>query len=130
MGAGGGSLSKNELPEAGDWEAVHAAIHRLMKGLDMSMARLSRESGVSETTIRYIGRPEKRQRSTLVALAAALGCQYDYLVEVLRGAAEPGASPRSPADLSVLGSVKKQLDGMAETLHAIDGKMETILGRD
>lgn len=123
-------MSKNELPEAGDWEAVHVAVHRLMRRLDMSMARLSRESGVSETTIRYIGRPEKRQRSTLVALAAALGCQYDYLVDVLRGTADPEGAPGPPADLSVLGSMKEQLDEMTETLHSIDGKVETILGRD
>lgn len=122
-------MSKNELPGSGDWKAVHAAVHRLMKRSDLSIARLSRESGVSETTIRYIGRPEKRQRSTLVALSAALGCQHDYLVDVLRGAVDPGALPRPLADMSMLGSVKHQLDGMTKTLHSIDGKVETILQR-
>lgn len=120
-------MSKNELPEGGDWGAVHAAVHRLMKRLDMSVARLSRESGVSETTIRYIGRPEKRQRSTLVALAAALGCQYDYLVDVLRGEAGPGTPPRPFAEASELGSMREQMNAMTETLHSIDGKVETLL---
>lgn len=61
-------MSRNELPEAGNWQQVEAAIHRQRKRLDMSISRLSRESGISETTIRYIGHPEKRVRSTLVAL--------------------------------------------------------------
>lgn len=123
-------LSKNELPEGGDWGAVHAAVHRLMKRLDMSVARLSRESGVSETTIRYIGRPGKRQRSTLVALAAALGCPYDYLVDVLRGETDPVAPPRPPAEGPALGSMKRQMDVMTRTLRSIDGKVDTLLGRD
>lgn len=81
-------MSKNELPEGGDWESVEVALHRRMKRLDMSIARLSRESGVSEPTIRYIGRHEKRQRSTLVALSAALGYRHDYFVNVLLGTPE------------------------------------------
>lgn len=123
-------MSRNELPEGGDWCAVHAAIRRLMERLDMSVARLSRESGVSETTIRYIRKPEKRQRSTLVALAAALGCPYDYLVEVLKGEADPSAEPRPPADLSVLSSMRRQLDVMTRSLRSIDSKVETLISRD
>lgn len=122
-------MSKNELPQNGDWAAVHVAVSRLMRELGLSIARLSRESGVSETTIRYIRRPDKRQRSTLVALAAALECQHDYLVDVLRGAADPETSPQPPADVALLGSMSEKLDGIRETLHDIDGKVETILGR-
>lgn len=56
-----------------------------MGQLDMTIAGLSRKSGVSETTIRYIGRPGKRQKSTLVALSAALGFYPDYLTHKLNG---------------------------------------------
>ena len=130
-------MSRNELPEGGDWEAVHAAVYRQMKRLDMSIARLSRESGVSETTIRYIGRPEKRQRSTLVALSAALGWQYDYLVDVLSGVADPGAPRRAPVDAASiqgllrgeLDLVNEKLEGMGEILYMIGGKVDVLLGR-
>lgn len=124
-------MSRNELPVDGNWEAVHAAVRRLMRGLDMSTARLSRESGVSETTIRYLRRPEKRQRSTLVALAAALGCQHDYLVDVLVGEADPGeaapGTPSRPSEKSL--PMKDMLDGLGVTLQVMEGKMEMIFRR-
>jgi transcriptional regulator with XRE-family HTH domain len=132
-------VSRNELPVDGDWAAVHTAVRRRMLALGLSTAGLSRESGVSETTIRYLRRPEKRQRSTLVALAAALGCQHDYLVSVLAGAAEsgdpdagppPGLDARSPetAAVQVL-PVQAMLDGLAVTLQVVDGRMEMIFRR-
>lgn len=130
-------MSRNELPDSGDWEAVREAVYSQMKRLDMSVARLSRESGVSETTIRYIGRPEKRQRSTLVALSAALGWEHDYLVDVLRGAAGTVAPLRSAADPSSvrnvlraeLDPVNEKMDRMGEILYAIVGKMDVLLTR-
>lgn len=122
-------MSRNELPVDGDWESVHVAVRRLMERLDMSLSRLSRESGVSETTIRYLKRPEKRQRSTLVALSAALGCPHDYLVDVLSDAADPEAPLRSPADATMLGSMTEKLDGLREVLYSIDSKVEVILRR-
>lgn len=122
-------MSRNELPEEGDWSSVNRAIRRLMAELDLSLASLSRESGISETTIRYIGRPEKRQRSTLVALAGALECPHDYLVDVLRGTADPGAQPQPPADLVLLGLMSEKLDEMRATIYEINGKVETILDR-
>lgn len=74
-----------KLPADGDWTAVDAEIRRQMQRQRRLLTGLSRMSGVSETTIRYISRPAVRQRSTLVALAAALGYRYDYLVDVLYG---------------------------------------------
>lgn len=130
-------MSRNELPDSGDWEAVREAVYNQMKRLDMSVARLSRESGVSETTIRYIGRSEKRQRSTLVALSAALGWEHDYLVDVLRGAAGADAPRRASSDPSAvkrvlraeLDPVNEKIDRMGETLYAIVGKMDVLLTR-
>lgn len=103
----------------------------------MSIARLSRESGVSETTIRYIGRNEKRQRSTLVALAAALGCQHDYLVDVLHGAADPELPPQSLADAAdfrdllrvEVESLRGRLDTLGKTIRSIDDKVDMFLDR-
>lgn len=114
-------MSKNELPETGDWESVAAAIHRQMKRLDMSLARLSRQSGVSETTIRYIGRSEKRQRSTLVALSAALGCRHDYLVDVLHGEAAAEPEP-PPSDTELLHSLMSKVDELEKIVLSTGSK--------
>lgn len=130
-------MPRNELPESGDWEAVHACIHRQMKRLDMSLSRLSRESGISDTTIRYIGRPEKRQRSTLVALAAALGWQHGYLADVLLGAADPRAPKPVQTDTAAIHSLlraeldatNEKIEVIGETLFAVSGKVEALLRR-
>lgn len=123
-------MSRNELPAEGDWTAVHTAVHRQMKRLDMSIARLSRESGVSEFTIRRIGQPEKRQRSTLVAISAALGYPYDYLVDVLRGDADPEAPPQSPAETAFIKKLMRaEVDPLKVKVDAIDGKVDLLLKR-
>lgn len=57
---------KNKVPESGNWAAVDEAINFRMRELGWSLARLSRESGLSEPTIRDIRKPKERQRSTLV----------------------------------------------------------------
>lgn len=81
----GSQLSPNELPADGDWERVDSVVYARRKALKWSIARLAREAGVSETTVRYLHRPEKRNKSTLVAISAALGYRHDYLVRVLNG---------------------------------------------
>lgn len=99
-------MSANELPKSGNWSAVHDVISRRMDQLEMPVARLSRESGVSETTIRYIGQPGKRQRSTLVALGAALGFAYDYLVDVLGNRAMDDGTGVTPGMHAILAEVQ------------------------
>lgn len=120
-------MSSNQLPVDGDWVAVYDEIQRLMKRLDMSTARLSRESGVSESTIRYIGSPEKRQRSTLVALAAALGCPYGYLVDMLYRRAELTAMPPQAVAVASCGLERDALNRVNENLYAIIGKLDAVL---
>jgi transcriptional regulator with XRE-family HTH domain len=123
-------LSRNELSADGNWTAVHAAVHSQMKRLDMSIARLSRESGISETTIRRIGQPEKRQRSTLVAISAALGYPYDYLVDVLRSEADPEAPPQSPAETAFIKELlRAEVDPLKVKVNVIDGKLDLLLDR-
>lgn len=124
-------MSANELPAAGDWAAVDAVVHRLMKRLDMPLARLSRESGVSETTIRYLSRPEKRQRSTLVALSAALGCPHGYLVDVLHGTADAETPPPTAngAIAEPLRALNEKLTTIMDITGAIDTKLGVLLNR-
>jgi hypothetical protein len=86
-------------PPAGDWAAVDRAVTERRLELHMSISYLARETGLSPTTIRYLGSPAgKHNRSTLVALSVVLGWPYEYLVNLLNGAPEknagnPGDSP-------------------------------------
>lgn len=111
-------MSRNELPADGDWTTVRAAVQRL-RGSGMAIARLSRESGVSETTIRYLGQPVKRQRSTLVALSATLGCRPGYLVDVLYGKVrDDDAGGRLPCPAETrLTAIETAISGIQETLR-------------
>jgi hypothetical protein len=69
-----------------DWPAVDSAIRKRMAELKMTISGLARETGLSETTIRYLARPGQRaNRSTLVAISTVLGWRYDYLGHVLLG---------------------------------------------
>lgn len=68
-------------------------VYARRKALKWSIARLAREAGVSETTVRYLHRPEKRNKSTLVAISAALGYRHDYLVHVLNGTGSDAGFP-------------------------------------
>lgn len=125
-------MSTNELPADGDWEAVETAIHLRMRKLGWSIARLSRESGISEPTIRYIGQqPEtKRQRPTLVALSAALGCPYTYLVDVLRGEADPDVPPPSPAEAAFFnGLLQAEIGPLKAKMDVINDKVDELLAR-
>lgn len=73
-------------PAAENWAAVGDAVRQRLRELNMSKAGLARETGLSETTIRYIGRPETgHHRSALVAISAALRWRHDHLVNILRG---------------------------------------------
>ena len=123
-------MSRNELPADGNWEAVHAAVYGQMKRIDMSIARLSRESGISETTIRHIERPVKRQRSTLVAISAALGYPYDYLVDILLGEADPSTPPQSRAETAFIKELlRAEVDPLKVKVDVIDGKVDLLLHR-
>lgn len=125
-------MASNELPEDGNWVAVGKAVNRLMKELDWTTAQLSRESGLAENTIRDIrsGLPDKRQRPTLVALSAALGCPYGYLVDVLRREADPDVSPPSPAEAAFFkGLLQAEIGPLKAKVDVINGKVDELLAR-
>jgi hypothetical protein len=85
-----------------------------MSELRLSYAQLAQRTGLSETTIRYIGQPgTTRTRSVLVALSAVLGWQPDHLANILDG--HPGSN--APA----------LQDALLETLNEKVGKLKTDL---
>lgn len=122
--------SPNQVPKDGYWARVDEAVNLGMKELDWSPARLSRESGISEYTIRHIKEPRKRQRSTLVALAGALRRPHDYLVDVLSGKADPKVPPPSPAEMAFIQNLlEAEVGPLKRQVDIIDGKVTDILGR-
>jgi hypothetical protein len=90
-----------DQPGAEDWAAVSDAIRKRLRELRMSKAVLARESGLSETTIRYLDRSASgHYGSALVAISAALRWRYDHLANILHG--QPGKNPPAGTSLQRL----------------------------
>jgi hypothetical protein len=121
--------------DAEDWTAVSDAIRKRMRELRMSIAHLGRETGLSETTIRYIGNPASgHNKSTLVAISAVLRWRYDYLINILRGEPDKNALMKRPAEANLQRLVHDEVDPMKEELaslrdivRGIDTKMDMII---
>jgi hypothetical protein len=120
---------------AEDWAAVSDAIRKRMRELKMSTAHLARESGLSETTIRYIGQPTSgHNKSTLVAIAAVLRWRYDHLINIMRGEPEKNVLLKRPAEANLqrllrdeVDPVKGELASLRDIVRGMDTKMDTII---
>lgn len=124
----------NESPSPEDWVTVGDAIRKRMRELKMSTAQLARETGLSETTIRYIGEPTIRHnRASLVAIAAVLRWRYDYLLNILRGEPEKNVIIRRPIEASLermlhaeVGSMKEELAGLRDLIERINENITAL----
>ncbi len=101
-----------------------------MRELHISTAHLARETGLSETTIRYIGNPASGHKASLVAIAAVLRWRYDHLINVLHG--EPDKN--DPADQSLQRLLRDEVDPVREELASLrdiivgmDQKVDTLI---
>lgn len=110
-----------------DWAAVAGVVRCRMREVKLTTARLARETGLSESTIRYIGESGTRHNtSALVAMSAVLGWRYDYLTNVLRG--EPHKNVRiKRAPLAILSA---EVASLKNTVHEIDKKLDALLMRE
>jgi hypothetical protein len=113
-----------------DWAAVSVAIRKRMRELHISTAHLARETGLSETTIRYLGNPGSGHKASLVAIAAVLRWRYDHLINVLHG--EPGKN--DPADQNLQRLLRDEVDPVLEELASLkdivrgmDEKVDTLI---
>jgi hypothetical protein len=115
-----------------DWGAVGDAIRDRMRELNMSIAYLARETGLSETTIRYLRRPDgKHNRSALVAISAVLRWRHDHLLNILHGEPHKNLLIKPPPDhrlrrilQSEIGPLKDEIAALAETVHGINRKTD------
>jgi hypothetical protein len=119
-----------DRPVSEDWAAVAVVIRERMGELGVSTAQLARDTGLSETTIRSIGRPGRGHRKhALVAIAAALRWRHDHLVNILHGQPEKNTAVRTSeraglerllhAEVSLL---KDDLSHLRETVYATSDK--------
>lgn len=129
-------------PQAGDWAAVDLAVTERMVEFRMSISYLARETGLSPTTIRYLGSPAgKHNRSTLVALSVVLGWPYKYLVNIVNGEPEKNvASPGDPARpgdsaretyyenllRAEVGPVREEVAGLAAAVNGIGQQLDAV----
>lgn len=118
-----------QLPADGDWPAVAAAVQARRTLLGLTIAGLSRSSGVSETTIRSLYAQGKRNRTTLVALSAALGFQHFHLENVLRGQADDGELPVPPGPEGRLAALETAVTGISETLARLTDMLADLAVR-
>jgi hypothetical protein len=94
-----------------------------MRELKMSKAMLARETGLSETTIRSLGRSANgHYKSALVAISAALRWRYDHLTNILHG--QPGKNPRAGTSLQRLlhaevAPLKDDLVRLGQSMRAV-----------
>jgi hypothetical protein len=126
-----------DAPPSGDWAAVDRSVTERRAELRMSISYLARETGLSPTTIRYLGSPAgKHNKSTLVALSVVLGWPYKYLVNVLNGAPEkntgnPGGSPREAYYenllLAEVGPIREEMAELAAAVNGIGRKIDVMI---
>jgi hypothetical protein len=117
-----------------DWGAVGDAIRDRRRELKMSTAYLARESGSSETTIRYLGQSNKRHnKSALVAISAVLRWRYDHLLNILHGEPHKNVLVNPPLEYrlrqiahSEIASLKEEISALAGALCAISSKIDMI----
>jgi hypothetical protein len=122
-------------PGAENWAAVGDAVRERLRELKMSKAMLARETGLSETTIRYIGRPENgHHKSALVVISAALRWRHDHLRNILRGQPEKNTPGKTATETSLerllhayLTPLNDEVAQLKELVLAIDKKTATLL---
>ena len=123
-------------PEDADWVTVVDAIRKRMRELKISTAHLARESGLSETTVRYLGKSlSGHNRSTLVALSAVLRWRYDHLINILHGEPEKNVhiKRRTEDDMQRLFRdefipVIELLANFEEIIQKVDTRLEIMSG--
>jgi hypothetical protein len=122
-------------PGAENWAAVGDAVRERLRELNMSKVRLARETGLSETTIRYIGRPDNgHHKSALVALSAALRWRRDHLTNILHGQPEKNTPVKTTVEATLerllqihLTPLENEITRLREITLAIDKKTDTLL---
>jgi hypothetical protein len=108
-----------EHPAGEDWPAVRDAVDDRMRELGITLPGLAQETGLPETTIRYIGRPNggRTTSTVLVAVSAALGWRYDHLRNILDG--HSGSNIPAP-EAALLEKLNEEIGKLKTTLRNVE----------
>lgn len=113
-----------------DWQAVREAVQARMRELNMSTAELARQSGLSATTLRYLGTKGRTNRVALIAISTVLRWRHDHLTNILHGEPEKNVRLNSPAAntrravYAEISPLREQFRRLEETVQAIDQKLQ------
>lgn len=122
----------NDAPTAEGRVKVGNLVAERMDELELRVADVVRISGLKEPTINgVIDATGKATKSTLVALAAVLNWNHQYLYDTVCGKTADSKSPMeaSLAELVAKVALKSDLAGISDAVHAINGKSDTIIRR-
>ncbi|MGH3280611.1 MAG: helix-turn-helix domain-containing protein [Trebonia sp.] len=128
----------DDPPGAENWAAVGNALQERMRELKMSKADLARETGLSETTIRYLGRSGNgHYKSALIAISVVLRWRHDHLTNILRGQPEKNVHVKSLglANLERLvhaevSPIRDEMSELTEIIQAIEKRIDMLLAED
>lgn len=113
--------------QSDNWPSVRDAMQARTSELKMSTAELARRTGLSESTIRYIGEPGRRHnRSSLVAISAVLRWRYDYLTNILNGHPEKNVKITPPVSVIVEGVVRAEIGPLRRQVSDLTQKLNSI----
>jgi hypothetical protein len=113
-----------------DWGAVGDAIRDRMRELNISTAYLARETGLSETTIRYLRHPNSRHnRSALVAISAVLRWRHDYLLNILHSEPHKNVVIKPPLDHRLRQILQSEISPLKEEIAALEENLRRCFER-
>jgi transcriptional regulator with XRE-family HTH domain len=128
---------KKDAPKDEDRQAVGMAVTERMHQLGLTVAEISRRTGLSETTIYAViqvtGQPTK---STLALLSAVLDWRINHLYNILQGRAQENVVTESPLEknlaqlvrgLADIDTLRGDVSELKDVVHRIDGKVDVVI---
>lgn len=117
-------------------EEVAEAARGRMAQLGLSPAQLRGRSGLSVNTIKDIANGTgDHNRSTWVAMSAGLEWPWDYLVNILHGAADQNVKVKSPLEthlakladgMAQIEALRQEVAGLKDVIHEFDAKLDAV----
>jgi hypothetical protein len=126
------------MPVTEDWKAVAQAVRSRTSELKMSKAELARQTGLSETTIRYLGQSRNgHYKSALIAISVVLRWRPDHLMNILHGHPEKNVHVKSPGLASLerllhvgVSALMDDLSAVLETVRTTEKKIDLLLAHE
>lgn len=126
-----------DAPRGDGREAVGSAIRKRVRDHKLSVPVIMDRSGLSENTVRdMVDGDNSHNKSSWVALCAALEFRPDSFLKVLNGEADVSILAESPmeqrlaqmvSELAEIGALRKDVGVLKDVVHRIDEKIDIII---